>query len=118
MRKFLEKFKPSSETLRQAIESYLSNKNEDQRMKVFEYINEFFIKLTIPGDTVSSDNLSDARINQCRLVLIANIEEMATLNLIHTKKVVITYLSTNISQIIEKTQKHQLYKSLMSSKLF
>jgi hypothetical protein len=97
------KIKPTPETLTQALQNYLLDRNEDTRHKIFDYIGEFFTKLEVNTD----NGLDNTTISKCRLILINYLEEMALINLIHTKRVVGSYLSNCVSEVIEKTQKQQ-----------
>jgi hypothetical protein len=58
------------------------------------------------SETVSGES-SDNRLSLCRSVIISHIEELATISLPQSKRIVIAYLHENISEIMERTQKHQ-----------
>lgn len=99
------KLKPTSETLNKSLQCYLSERNEEFRMKVFDYIQEFFSKLNLTDNMVGES--TDDRVLLCRSVLISYLEELATINLHHTKIIVVSYLNRNITEVMEKTQRHQ-----------
>jgi hypothetical protein len=97
------RLKPTSETLHRALQSYLTDRSEEHRAKVFDYIREFFSKLNL-SEGLSTESASDSL---CRSILITHIEELAAINLLEAKRVVLAYLTQNISEMMEKTQRHQ-----------
>jgi hypothetical protein len=100
------RLKPTNETLNRALQSYFTDRTEEYRLKVFDYLQEFFSKLNV-SESISGEHSSDSRVFLCRSVIITHIEELAAINLIQTKRIVLAYLTQNISELMDKTQKHQ-----------
>jgi hypothetical protein len=102
------KLRCSSETLKNAIQNYVSDRNEEYRVKVFEYIDEFFATMATPVEGSISDGLNEERQTECRNILVIFLEELASIKLILTKKVCMMYLSpSHLGQVIDKTKKQQ-----------
>jgi hypothetical protein len=102
------KVRSTSHTLTNALRSYVADRTDDFRRQVFPYVHEFFAGMTASVDGAPTDSLAETRQTECRQVLVQQIEELAGIDLLETKRLTVAYLSpTHISAVISKTQKHQ-----------